>query len=93
MAPSPIVPDAIGGLPLSRVHSVFVREIARVGRAVVLHAIHDGETIDWQVEGGRLQMLATDIAVWTGDEGEPSIVTATVQSDEGLAVASLQLAA
>jgi hypothetical protein len=93
MAPSPIVPEAIGGFPLSRVHSISVREVARVGRSIVLHAIHDGESIDWQADGGRLHLLASDIAVWTGDGGDEAIVTATAQSAEGLAVASTQLAA
>jgi hypothetical protein len=93
MAPSPIVPGEITEHALSRVHSIKLRELARVGRSVVLQAIHDGPSIDWQVDAGTLQQLADDIVVWTANGCNEACITTTVQSADGLAVSSLQLAA
>ncbi len=73
MAPSPIVSDVIGdNLPLARVIQIVVREIARVGRSVLLMAENDaGEDAEyeWRVSKGGIETVAPDIVLWTLPEG------------------------
>jgi hypothetical protein len=94
MAPSPIVPD-VGGddLPLGRVLRLQVKTLARVGRALVLLADHDGgegQEHDWRCTAGEIERLAPDVVVWTPpDAPGPHLVQAAVHSDEAVAVASM----
>jgi hypothetical protein len=94
MAPSPIVPD-VGGddLPLGKVLRLQVKTLARVGRALVLLAEHDGgegQTHDWRCTAGEIEQLAPDVVVWTPPEAPgPHLVQAAVHGDEAAAVASM----
>ncbi len=96
MAPSPIVSDNRGDeMPLGRVIRLRVRELARVGRSLLLLAENDGgegTEHEWSASAGEIALVASDVALWRipereRDVGEPAIQVA-VWNDTGAAVAS-----
>jgi hypothetical protein len=95
MAPSPIVPDALGDdLPLGRAIRLRVVAVARIGRSVVLLAENDGgDDLDysWHPSGGVIERVAPDVAVWTPPRGtEPHALHVAVEGTQGAAVATFR---
>jgi hypothetical protein len=93
MAPSPIVPDKHhDDLPLARAMRLRIVPLARVGASVVLLAENDGGdglTYAWHPSGGRIEQVASDIAIWTPpSDFLPHIVQVAVSGDDAAAVAT-----
>lgn len=98
MAPSPIVPDKKSdALPLARVLRLRLRQVARIGRAVVVLAENDGGAdVDyaWRASSGDVRQVAPDVVVWTpGAEAGPHLVQAVVSGEHAVGVASYTLEA
>jgi hypothetical protein len=95
MAPSPIVPDAMGDdLPLGRAIRLRVVAVARIGRSVVLFAENDGgDDLDysWHPSGGAIERVSPDVAVWTPPPGNgPHALHVAVEATHGAAVATFR---